>query len=135
VANVIYNGNGSDGGVVPVDSNNYASGATVNVAVNDTTSAPHQQNDSHGNSENIVTGGLTQTGDVFLYWNTAADGSGNIYAGGSTFNLPNQTTNLTLYAQWGVTTGLTGGGVTTHYAFYYQSLGGTGASSPPEPTR
>jgi hypothetical protein len=131
VAKVIYNGNGSDGGVVPADSNNYAPGATVNVAVNDNTSAPHQQKDSHGNSENIVTGDLTRTGDVFLYWNTVADGSGTIYTGGSTFPFPNQTTNLTLYAQWGVTTGLTGGGVTTHYAFYYdQSLGGPGGIEP-----
>jgi len=32
--------------------------------------------------------------------------------------LPNQTTDLTLYAQWGVTTGLIGS-VTTHYTFFY----------------
>ena len=42
-------------------------------------------------------------------------------------HLPQPAGDLTLYAQWGVTTGLTGGGATTHYAFYYdESLGGTG---------
>jgi len=131
MAQVTYNGNGSDGGVVPVDSNSYSSGATVNVAIDDSTKAPHQQDDSHGNPENIVTGNLSLTGAVFLYWNTAANGSGTIYGGGSTFKFPNQTTDLTLYAQWGVTTGLTGGGVTTHYAFYYdQSLGGPAGIEP-----
>jgi hypothetical protein len=133
VASIIYNGNGSNGGVVPVDSNNYASFATANVAVNDNTSSPHQQTDSHGNPENIVTGDLTRTGDVFLYWNTAADGSGAIHTNGSTLTFPNQTTNLTLFAQWGVKTGLTSGGVTTHYSFFYdESLGGPGGI---EPTR
>lgn len=131
MANIIYNGNGSDGGAVPVDSNTYASGVKVNVAINDGTTAPHQQDDSGGNPENIVTGNLTRTGAVFLYWNTAADGSGTIHGGGSTFTFPNQTTDLTLYAQWGVTTGLTAGGVTTHYAFFYdESLGGGGGIEP-----
>ncbi len=128
---VLYASNGSDGGQVPVDSNTYASGGTVNVADNNPGQAPQQQTDSHGNPENIVTGDLSRTGAVFLYWNTAADGSGTIYGGGSTFTFPNQTGNLTLYAQWGVTTGLTAGGVTTHYAFYYdESLGGPGGVEP-----
>jgi hypothetical protein len=132
MAHVIYNGNGSDGGVVPVDSNNYGSGATgVNVAVNDNTSAPHQQDDSGGNPENIVTGNLTLTGDVFFYWNTKPDGTGTIYTGGSTLTFPSQTTDLTLYAQWGVTTGLTAGGKTTHYQFYYDPvLAGAGGVEP-----
>src|ERR1039458_7260854 len=104
MAQVVYNGNLSDGGQVPVDSTNYAAGDPVTVANN--------------------TGNLSRTGDVFLYWNTAQDGSGTIYTGGSTFNFPNQTTptDLTLYAQWGVTTGLTGGGTTTHYQFYYDPV-------------
>lgn len=59
MAHVIYDGNVSDGGQVPVDSNTYASGATVNVADNDSTQAPHQQKDSNGNPENIVTGNLS----------------------------------------------------------------------------
>ena len=109
MAQVIYNGNGSDGGSVPVDSNTYTSGTTVNVADNDSTKTPHQQTDSGGNPENIVTGNLSRTGATFLYWNTAADGSGTIHQDASTFTFPNQTTNLTLYAQWAVTTGLTNG--------------------------
>jgi len=132
MAQVIYDGNGADGGSVPVDSNTYASGATVNVAENDTT-APHQQLDSNNNPENIVTGNLSRTGATFLYWNTKADGSGTAHGSpaAATFNFPNQTGNLTLYAQWAVTTGLTNGGVTTHYAFAYdESLGGPGGVEP-----
>ena len=110
MAHVIYDGNGSDGGQVPVDSNTYASGATVNVA------AP---------------GNLSRTGAVFLYWNTAANGGGTIQDSSTTFPFPNQTGDLTLYAQWGVTTGLTGGGVTAHYEFFYdESLGGPGGIEP-----
>jgi hypothetical protein len=134
VAQIIYEGNGSDGGQVPVDSNTYAPGtANVNVAGNNSTQAPQQQKDGNGNPENIVTGDLSRTGAVFLYWNTAADGSKTIYGGGSTFTFPNQTGDLTLYAQWGVTTGLNGGGTTTHYQFYYDPvLAGPGG---PEPAR
>ncbi len=113
MAHVIYNGNNQDTGNVPVDSNNYATGDPVTVAKN--------------------TGNLSRTGDVFLYWNTEQDGSGTIYTGGSTFNFPNQTTptDLPLYAQWGVTTGLTGGGTTTHYQFYYDPvLAGAGGLEP-----
>jgi hypothetical protein len=127
VAQIKYDGNGADGGLVPVDSNTYSSGAAVNVAVNDSTQAPQQQKDSNGNPENIVTGTLTRTGAVFLYWNTAANGSGTPHGSpaDATFNFPNQAGDLTLYAQWAVTTGLTGGGITTHYAFAYdESLGG-----------
>jgi hypothetical protein len=91
---VTHNGNGSTGGSVPVDSNSYASGAQVTVLGN--------------------TGSLTKTGATFAYWNTAANGSGTVYGGGQTFAI---TGNLTLYAQWYITDGLTGGGVTTHYAF------------------
>jgi hypothetical protein len=130
MAHVIYDGNGSDGGQVPVDSNTYASGATVNVADNDTT-PPHQQTDSNGNPENIVTGNLSRTGAVFLYWSTAANGGGTIQGSSATFTFPNQTGDLTLYAQWAVTTGLTGGGITTHYTFAYdESLGGPSGVEP-----
>ncbi len=131
MASIIYNGNGSDGGQVPVDSNTYTSGNPVNVAINDSTTAPHQQKDSGGNPENIVTGNLTRTGAVFLYWSTAANGGGTIQGPGGTFNFPNQPGNLTLFAQWAVTTGLTGGGVTAHYAFFYdETLGGPGGVEP-----
>src|SRR5437764_15490939 len=85
---IIYNGNGSTGGSVPVDNTNYAANASVTIA------AP---------------GSLTKGSNPFFYWNTKADGTGTIIGpGGSTF--PNQSTNWNLFAVWGVTTGLTGGG-------------------------
>src|SRR3569832_2023170 len=129
---IIYNGNGSTGGSVPVDSNTYSVCNNINVAISDNTTAPHTQTDSMGNSENIVTGNLSRTGATFLYWNTAANGSGTIHSPGDTnFTFPNQPGDHTLYAQWAVTTGLTGGGVTTHYSFAYdESLGGPGGIEP-----
>jgi len=97
---VTYNGNGSDGGSVPVDSNSYAAGATVNVA---------------------VPGSMTRTGATFAYWNTKADGSGAFHGWPQDTSFVMPAANLTLYAQWFVTTGLTSGGATTHYAFSYDS--------------
>ena len=41
----------------------------------------------------------TRDGYTFMGWNTAADGSGDDYAGGDTYTLPNSGTD-TLYAQW-----------------------------------
>jgi hypothetical protein len=109
VAQVIYNGNGSTGGSVPVDNNNYAPNASFSVA---------------------TPGGLSLGSSPFFFWNTKADGTGTIFnPGANTF--PNQTTNLTLFAIWGVTTGLTNGGVTTHFNFFYDpSLGGAGGIEP-----
>ncbi|MEI6603703.1 MAG: InlB B-repeat-containing protein [Verrucomicrobiota bacterium] len=80
---VTYNGNGSDGGSVPTDSNNYLNGATVSVLAN--------------------TGTLTRTNSVFVGWNTATNGSGTSYAatGSATFSIGSA--NVTLYAQWTVT--------------------------------
>lgn len=75
---VTYNGNGATGGTVPVDSNKYASGATVTVLGN--------------------TGDLVNTDYTFSGWNTAANGSGTAYAPGATFAMGNA--NSTLYAQW-----------------------------------
>ncbi|QNK57458.1 InlB B-repeat-containing protein [Paenibacillus sp. PAMC21692] len=75
---VTYNGNGSTGGAVPVDSGAYETGSTVTVL---------------GNSGNLVRAGHTFTG-----WNTAADGSGTNYVAGATF--PMATADVTLYAQW-----------------------------------
>ncbi len=102
---VIYQGNGNTGGSVPVDNTNYAATGSFTVA------GP---------------GSLTLGSGLFFYWNTKADGTGNVFGPGpSTF--PNQSTNLTLFAIWGVTTGLTNGGVTTHFNFFYEtSLGGAG---------
>ena len=73
-----YNGNGSDGGAVPVDSSspyNYNSSITV-----------------------LGAGTLTYTGFTFAGWNTIADGSGTSYSAGATF--PNIAANIILYAQW-----------------------------------
>jgi uncharacterized repeat protein (TIGR02543 family) len=75
---VTYNGNGHTGGTVPVDTNSYLSGATVTVLNN--------------------TGNLVKTGNAYIGWNTASDGSGTTYVGGNTFSMP--PSDLTLYAQW-----------------------------------
>jgi uncharacterized repeat protein (TIGR02543 family) len=75
---VTYNGNGSTGGAVPVDSTHYLQGRTVTVLGN--------------------TGNLVQTGYTFSGWNTAANGSGTSYVGGNTFTMG--ASNVTLYAQW-----------------------------------
>jgi LPXTG-motif cell wall-anchored protein len=75
---VIYNGNGSTGGTVPVDASSpYLNGTTVSVL---------------GNS-----GTLVRTGNTFANWNTAADGSGTSYAPSATFAISIDTV---LYAQW-----------------------------------
>jgi uncharacterized repeat protein (TIGR02543 family) len=75
--NVIYEGNGSDGGEVPVDNNNYEEGQSVTV-----TSA----------------GTMTRTDYIFIGWNTSGDGAGAYYGAGSSFTMPG--TDVTLYAQW-----------------------------------
>ncbi|WP_443613700.1 cell wall-binding repeat-containing protein [Acididesulfobacillus acetoxydans] len=75
-----YDGNGSTGGSVPIDSNSYAQGATAIVL---------------GNIGNLS---LTKNGYTFTGWNTAADGSGTSYAAGATLTMG--VANVTLYAQW-----------------------------------
>ncbi|MEI8197326.1 MAG: InlB B-repeat-containing protein, partial [Phycisphaerae bacterium] len=75
---VTYNGNGSTGGAVPIDSNSsYPVGATVIVLSNSNT--------------------LTNTGYAMAGWNTAPDGSGISYSPADTFAIG---ANVTLYAQW-----------------------------------
>ena len=56
---VTYNGNGNVSGTVPVDGNNYETGATVTVYKN--------------------INSLAKIGYVFAGWNTVADGSGTNY--------------------------------------------------------
>jgi uncharacterized repeat protein (TIGR02543 family) len=74
---VTYDGNGSDGGAVPVDgSSPYTYNATV------TTSG---------------IGTMTRSGFNFQSWNTAADGSGTNFNPGDTFTIQD---NTTLYARW-----------------------------------
>ena len=75
---VTYDDNGSTGGSVPTDSNQYLDTATVTVLGN--------------------TGSLVKTGNVFAGWNTAADGSGTTYAPGATFAIDGA--DVTLYAIW-----------------------------------
>lgn len=77
---VIYDGNGSTGGSVPVDSTEYEENETVTVL---------------GNNENLV-----KTYGSFNGWNTSADGSGTGYLGGETFSMG--TSDITLYAQWNI---------------------------------
>ena len=97
---VTYNANGATGGTVPVDPNVYAAGASVTVLGN--------------------TGNLTKGADTFARWNSAADGTGTPYGSpaSGTFNISN---NVTLYAQWYTTTGLTNNGATAHFQFHYES--------------
>lgn len=74
---VVYQGNGSTGGTVPVDANStYAPGSTVTV---------------------LGAGNMVRTDYEFSGWNTAANGGGTDYAPGSTFTIEN---HLTLYAKW-----------------------------------
>ncbi len=80
---VYYNGNGNDGGNVPVDTNTYSPNEMVMVQWE----AP-----------------LTNTGYVFSCWNTMSDGSGinyspDAYSSGPTLQMGNS--DITLYAQWG----------------------------------
>jgi uncharacterized repeat protein (TIGR02543 family) len=74
---ITYNGNGSTGGTIPVDSlSPYRSGRSVEV---------------------LDSGTLTKTGYTFVGWNTVSGGSGTAYSPGDTFNISG---NTTLYAQW-----------------------------------
>ena len=75
---VTYNGNGSTGGSVPVDSANYLTGAIVSVLGN--------------------TGSLVRTNYAFSGWNTLANGSGTSYDPAQTFSMGSA--NVTLYAKW-----------------------------------
>jgi uncharacterized repeat protein (TIGR02543 family) len=75
---VTYDGNTNTTGTVPSDAGNYETGSSVTVKGN--------------------TGNLVKTGFTFAGWNTAADGSGTVYAPGLTFNMG--TSNVTLFARW-----------------------------------
>jgi uncharacterized repeat protein (TIGR02543 family) len=86
-----YNGNGSDGGTVPAGGT-YNYNSTVSAAVNT----------------------FTRTGYRFTGWNTAANGSGTVYAAGTNITI---TGDITLYAQWSL--------VPT-YTVTYNANGGTG---------
>jgi uncharacterized repeat protein (TIGR02543 family) len=74
---VIYNGNGSTGGTVPVDPTLYKLNRVVTVLGN--------------------TGSLGKEDYIFAGWNTKADGTGTGRLEGSSFYISD---NITLYAQW-----------------------------------
>jgi len=76
--NLTYNGNGSTGGSVPVDSTDYEEGQLITVLGN--------------------TGSLVKTGYSFVGWNTQADGNGTTYTQGQQFTMG--VANVTLYAKW-----------------------------------
>lgn len=75
---VTYDGNGEDGGSVPVDYTDYQEAQTVTVLGN--------------------TGDLLKTGYTYAGWNTQADGSGATYTQGQTFTM--EAADVTLYAKW-----------------------------------
>ncbi len=75
---VTYNGNGSTGGSVPLESNSYAYGQNVTVLGN--------------------TNGLVRTNYNFAGWCTDAACMGTVYQAGDICNMPDNT--LTLYAKW-----------------------------------
>ncbi len=78
---ITYDGNNHTGGDVPTDSNRYESGEAVLILGN------------IGNLENT-----TDSGYNFNGWNTASNGSGTNYQGGSSFDIDDS--NITLFANW-----------------------------------
>ncbi|WP_141506254.1 InlB B-repeat-containing protein [Paenibacillus luteus] len=78
---VTYNGNGSTGGTVPLDSGAYETGTAATVLGN--------------------TGNLEKPGYTFAGWNTLVNGSGTNYAAGAALTMGNA--NITLYAKWTLT--------------------------------
>jgi len=102
---VTYNANGATSGSVPVDSNKYATAATVTVLTN--------------------SGNLVNTGYSFAGWNTAANGSGASYAAGATFAMGSA--NVTLYAQWSP--------AGSAYTITYLGNGSTSGFGPSDPNQ
>jgi uncharacterized repeat protein (TIGR02543 family) len=79
---VVYIGNGSTSGSVPIDANAYLQGAIVTVK---------------GNTGNLVKPGYNLAG-----WTITADGSGTTYTSGATLTMA--TANVTFYAKWVIST-------------------------------
>lgn len=111
---VKYDGNGAEGGSVPVDNSAYMSGQTAIVKSNE--------------------GNLIKSGVNFMGWNTALDGSGKTYVPGSSLVIG--VGNTTLYAVWKDGYSVTffenysGGGTTIVFAD-----NGATISAPEVPTR
>jgi uncharacterized repeat protein (TIGR02543 family) len=101
---VTYNGNLDTGGSVPVDLNHYETGTTVTVL---------------GNSGNLVKAHFQ-----FAGWCTNADGTGDCFAPGETFDMGSA--SVLLYAHW--TPNPT-------YMVTYDGNGQTGGSAPVDGAR
>lgn len=74
---------------------------TVSYNANGGTGSTPSQTNLYGTVVGLNWSYFTNTGETFTGWNTAPDGSGTAYAGGSSYT---STANLTLYAQWGTAT-------------------------------
>ena len=94
---VIYDGNGNDGGIVPIDAVLYETGDTVTVLWDEP---------------------ITKTGFTFACWNTMADGSGTNYSPDAESSGPTlilEDSDVILFAQWG---NCAGGGL-VNYALHF----------------
>ena len=98
----------------PVDNQQYLAGDQVTVLANI-------------DLVKVWAGPLEQV-EQFANWNTKADGSGTGYGGdggggggGGQETYTMGTDDVTFYAQWFTTAGLTNQGTTTHYQFCYDS--------------
>jgi hypothetical protein len=96
----------------------YAQWATVVYQANGGSGTIAPASKSHGVDLMLSDGtGFSRTGAIFTAWNTKADGSGNLYAPGSSYSAD---LAMTLYAQWTLNT----------YAVTYLPNGGTGTIAP-----
>ena len=92
VYSVMYDGNGSTTGTVPVDTGSYEYGDSVLISgVTASLRGPSIQD------------GITQR---FICWNSESDGSGTTYYPGNTLIFPGY--DITLYAAWTVDAAVTG---------------------------
>ncbi|MEI6874436.1 MAG: InlB B-repeat-containing protein [Spirochaetota bacterium] len=72
-----YDGNGKDSGEVPADTTGYVTGDIVTV---------------------MAAADLAKVNHLFVGWNSASDGTGTLYAPGSTLTMGS--TSIVLYAKW-----------------------------------
>ena len=101
-----YDANGASSGSVPLDRTRYEHGQSVTVLGN--------------------TGYLNKDGYSFSGWNTASDGSGTSYVGGSSFVIGNS--GVRLYAMWStMLASVSGAGLATCGGYIYV-IGGKDSS-------
>ncbi len=89
---------------------------TVTYSANGGSGAPSSQSADYNTSVTVSSSVPTRTGYSFTGWNTAANGSGSDYSGGSSLVV---TSDVTLYAKWTVNT----------YSITYDANNGSGAPS------